>query len=72
MNHTWGPRVRRWTLPIWIGYSAIWVVWWGYRLGPGGGLEHAGEAVTMVLSGITAVIGLLLGWSLRRDARSGS
>ncbi len=67
MNGTWAPRVRRWTLPIWIAYSAIWVVWWGYRLGPGGGLEYPGEAVTMVLSGITAVIGLLLGWSLRRD-----
>ena len=71
MNGIWAQRVRRWTLPIWIVYSAMWVVWWGYRLGPGGGLAHPGEAVTMVLSGIGAVIGLLVGWSLRRDARSG-
>jgi hypothetical protein len=70
MNDGLAERVRRWTLPIWIVYSAVWIAYWGYRLGPGGGLAYPGEAVSMVLSGTGAVIGLLLGWSLRRDTHS--
>jgi hypothetical protein len=72
MNGKLAERVRRWTLPIWIAYSILWVVWWGYRVGPGGGLESRGEAVTMAISGVGALIGLALGWSLRRDGRSTS
>ena len=51
---------------IWIVYSIVWVVYWGYRLGRRrAGLSR--EAVSMVLSGDGALIG---GWSLRRDTHS--
>ena len=69
MNGRIAQRVRRWLLPFWVAYSILWVVYWGYMLGPGGGLTYRGEAVTMVLSGITALIGLAVGWSLRRVER---
>jgi hypothetical protein len=60
-------RVRRWLLRIWIGYAAVWIVWWAYRLTVGGGLESPSEVVTLVISGTTGLLGLVSGWLARRE-----
>jgi hypothetical protein len=60
-------RVRRLLLPVWVGYALLWVLYWGYVATLGGGIDSGGQVVSMGLSGIGGVIGLLLGWSLRRQ-----
>jgi hypothetical protein len=60
-------RVRRWLLPIGIAYALAWAMWWGYRVVVGGGLDSASEVVTMVVSGVTAALALILGWQSRRN-----
>ena len=51
-------------LPIWIVYAVVWVAYWGYTAAVGS--IDTSMAVSMTLSGITGVLGLLTGWSLRR------
>jgi hypothetical protein len=58
-------RVRRFLLPFWVGYAVLWILYWGYVATLGGGIDSRSQAVSIGLSGITAAIGLLLGWSLR-------
>ncbi len=60
-------RVRRFLLPFWVGYAVLWVLYWGYVTTLGGGIDSRSQVVSMGLSGITGVIGLLLGWSVRRQ-----
>jgi hypothetical protein len=57
-------------LPIGIVYAFTWVAWWGYRLAVGGGLDSASEVVTMVVSGVTGTLALILGWQSRRHERA--
>jgi hypothetical protein len=57
-------------LPIWIAYMVIWVVYWGYRLAFGGGLDGSGEVGRMVVSGILGTLGLVNGWLMRREDHS--
>jgi hypothetical protein len=57
-------------LPIGIVYALAWVTWWGYRLVVGGGLDSASEVVTLVVSGVTGTLVLILGWQLRRHDRA--
>jgi hypothetical protein len=47
-----------------------WIAWWGYRFSFGGGLSVPGDAVTMVLSGVAGLLGLLTGWQMRQDKRT--
>jgi hypothetical protein len=63
-------RVGQWLLPICIVYAVIWITWWGYRLTVGGGLDSASEVVTMVVSGVSGTLGLILGWQMRRHDRA--
>jgi hypothetical protein len=60
-------RVRRYLLPAWVAYSVLWVLYWGYVATLGGGIASGVQVVSMVLSGLGAAIGLLLGWTLRRE-----
>jgi hypothetical protein len=57
-------------LPISIFYAFMWITWWGYRLAVGGGMDSASEVVTMVVSGVSGTLGLILAWQLRRDGRA--
>lgn len=70
MNDALTRKVRRWTFPLWVAYSVVWIAWWGYRLSIGGGLDVPGEAVTMVVSGVAGALGLLTGWQMRRGEPS--
>lgn len=29
MNDDLSRRVRRWTFPLWVAYSVVWIAWWG-------------------------------------------
>ena len=64
---TW---VRRWLLPIWIAYSALWLAWFVTTVTVFGGFSSPGQAVSLVLSGIAGVLGLVSGWQVRREDRS--
>jgi hypothetical protein len=70
MNDDLPSKVRRWTFPLWVAYAVAWIAWWGYRFSFGGGLSVPGDAVTMVLSGVAGLLGLLTGWQMRREKRS--
>ena len=64
-------RARRWLPRIWIGYAVAWIAWWGYRLTLGGGLDSSSETVTLVISGVTGLLGLISVWLARREDRAG-
>jgi len=63
-------RVRRWLLPIWIAYSALWLAWFVTTVTVFGGFSSPGQAVSLVLSGIAGVLGLVSGWQVPREDRS--
>jgi hypothetical protein len=63
-------NLRRWMLPIWVTYTAVWVVWWAYTLAFGDGLDDPGDVVRLVVSGILGALGLFNGWVMRREGRS--
>jgi hypothetical protein len=58
-------QLRRRMLPVWVVYTVAWVAWWGWRLTLGGGFESGSEIVTMALSGVAGLMGLLTGWLSR-------
>ena len=65
MSSDTAPHLSRWLEPVAAGYLALWAVWWGYRLTVGGGLETFGESVTLVTSGISGVLALLVALRMR-------
>ncbi len=65
----WAQRVRRWMLPFWIVYAAVWIVSWGYLLTLGGGLRSPSEGFQLVISGGLAALGLASAWLVRREER---
>ena len=69
VNEDLARRLRRWLVPLAVGYAALWALWWGYALTMGGGLE-SGQTVSMAISGITAALLLGTAWSFRRIDRA--
>lgn len=69
MNDHRARRLRRWFVPLAAGYAALWALYWGYALTLGGGLE-SGQAVSMAMSGVTALLLLGTAWSFRRTDRA--
>lgn len=60
-------RVRRWLLPFWIAYSVLWLAWIGITITILGGFSTPGQAVSLVLTGIIGLLGLITGWQVRRE-----
>ena len=58
---------RAWVWPIAVTFTTMTVVYWGYRMMLGGGIDGAGEMIWLVSSAVTSVLLLWLGWQLRRS-----
>ena len=58
---------RAWVWPIAVVFAAFSLVYWGYRMILGGGIDGPGEMFYLISSAVTSVLLLWLGWQLRRS-----
>lgn len=58
---------RTWVWPIAVLFASISIVYWGYRMLFGGGIDGGFEMFYLISSAVTSTLLLWLGWQLRRS-----